>query len=117
MAKIWIAGFTGIVTAGTALVSADPLTTAVLGSAALLGSSLAASLRPRLRIERTDFPDVIPSGLPRTEIVAERSEEWLGAIEDGDDVLPPFPNMGQRGQAYKGPTYFDNTTVNRYRKD
>lgn len=33
-------------------------------------------------------------------------EPWLGVVTDGNDSLPPVPNMGQKGKRYRGPDYF-----------
>lgn len=49
-----------------------------------------------------DLPVFIPGHLPRFE--ADR--EQLGSVIDGDEIIPPTPNMGQKGHPYRGPRYF-----------
>lgn len=47
------------------------------------------------------LPDFIPANLlPRFPY------QHLGPVIDEDEVLPPVPNMGQRGKPYRGPRYF-----------
>ena len=95
----------------------DPLIVAGSSVAAITGTGLAAWVyrrRAAMDVTSAPLPTFIPSSsptfspsdLPRNVAVAEKVVEHLGPIQDGDDVIPPFPNMGQHGKRYGGPDYF-----------
>lgn len=87
----------------------------LLGAAAGIGCFTAWRLARRKPPEVTS--DTIPTFLPRSlsdQYQASQMKAAATPVDDGGELLPPAPNMGDFGVPYRGPTYF---TADQYRKD